>query len=412
VASTAYLGDIAPFVEPANRLVDRGHDVTFLAPPGYQKVLGGERFRLASYGLDFSASAMHADAEHVRLMRHPFAHQIRLGRYLMRKAWLDDPAAARTSLVDACAGAEVVVAHPTFASVAVPAAQAAGARVVVGQLFPMMVPTGQRLPPVGKRSPSLGRTVNHIAWRAFVRGSGLVMYDGAMNEARRSFGFPPLGGVALRGWMSAERTVMLVSRHYYADDVSDWPPVIFGGFSPWPGPAGQDRDPAVDAFLDAGEPPVLVTLGTSSATGAGRAFATIASGLDDFGLRSLLLVGDERNLAAVDGRAGAFTFAPLGQVLSRCRAAVVSGALGTLAASLAAGLPVVVLPQLFDQVWHGGRVEDLGVGVMVWRASQVPAAVARIDADPSFRVRAKELSEQMAGEDGAAALVDTVESLL
>ena len=63
-ASAAYLGDVAPFVEPANRLADRGHDVTFLAPLGFHGVLAGERFRLATYLLDFSPAGMRADPTH------------------------------------------------------------------------------------------------------------------------------------------------------------------------------------------------------------------------------------------------------------------------------------------------------------------------------------------------------------
>jgi UDP:flavonoid glycosyltransferase YjiC (YdhE family) len=130
------------------------------------------------------------------------------------------------------------------------------------------------------------------------------------------------------------------------------------------------------------------------------------------GLRSLLLVGDAANLTSLRGRQGAFTFAPVTRVLSRCRVAVVSGALGALAAALSAGVPVVVVPQLFDQVWHGRRVEELGVGIFARRPRDVAAAVARIEADPGYRRRAGALAAAMAGEDGAGALTDAVESVL
>ena len=66
-----YLGDVAPFVEPANRLVARGHDVTYVVPTGFHDLLGGEAFRLAPYPLDCSPRVLHADPEHQRLMRHP-----------------------------------------------------------------------------------------------------------------------------------------------------------------------------------------------------------------------------------------------------------------------------------------------------------------------------------------------------
>lgn len=155
---------------------------------------------------------------------------------------------------------------------------------------------------------------------------------------------------------------------------------------------------------------MLVCLGTSAAAGAARAFATIANDLRDIGVRPLLLVGDPGNLAHVADVPGAFEFAPVPKVVERCAVAVVSGALGTLAAALSAGVPVVVLPQLFDQIWHGHRVEQLGVGVMAARPSKVAAAVAGIISEPQYEQRARALGERLRLEDGAAALVDAIEA--
>jgi UDP:flavonoid glycosyltransferase YjiC (YdhE family) len=86
--------------------------------------------------------------------------------------------------------------------------------------------------------------------------------------------------------------------------------------------------------------------------------------------------------------------------------------LGALSTALQFGVPVVVVPQLFDQLWHGRRVEQLGVGVMAHSASAVVKAVARIDADPEFRRRARELATKMAGEDAARVMADVVESVV
>jgi UDP:flavonoid glycosyltransferase YjiC (YdhE family) len=155
---------------------------------------------------------------------------------------------------------------------------------------------------------------------------------------------------------------------------------------------------------------VLVSLGTSAASGAGPAFATMADGLTRRGFRPLLLVGDRPNLTHVQHVPGAFAFAPIPSVVGRCAAAVVSGAIGTLSAALTAGIPVVVLPQLFDQAWHGKRVEDLGVGIMVTRPSKVPSAITALLDDPTYRQRANALAAKLEAEDGAAALVDAAEA--
>ena len=83
-------------------------------------------------------------------------------------------------------------------------------------------------------------------------------------------------------WRGAARVVILASEHYVGPAPPDWPPVTWGGFSVWDGPVGGQLDEAVSAYLDAGEPPVLVTLGTAPATRAGAQFRAIAEGLDSW----------------------------------------------------------------------------------------------------------------------------------
>ena len=412
VASTAYLGDVAPFVAPANELVDRGHDVTFLTPAGFHPILAGERFRLDTYPLDFSSPAMHADPQHQQLMRHPWRNQLRLTRYWMRRSLVDDPKAVLDGLLSSLRGVDVLVTHPTLGSVTIPVAEHVGARVVVGQLFPMLVPTDRHSAPMTARSLRLPRAVNRATWGFTKLLTSTLLNDKAINRFRRDIGLRRQYAAAFTAWMDADRTVMLVSPHYFGDTPADWPPIAWGGFSMWPGPAGQTVDPAVEEFMDAGDSPVLVTLGTSAATGAGERFAAVGRGLDRIGLRSIHLVADERNLAPLVGREGVFVFAPIAQLLTRCRIAVVSGALGALSTALKFGVPVVVVPQLFDQLWHGRRVEQLGIGVMAHTSHGVVKAVARIEADPHYRERAQELAARMANEDGATALADATESLL
>jgi sterol 3beta-glucosyltransferase len=103
-------------------------------------------------------------------------------------------------------------------------------------------------------------------------------------------------------------------------------------------------------------------------------------------------------------------------VLARCSAVVHAGGHGTTAAVLSAGRPAVVLPQLFDQQWHGERVEALGAGLLVarWpkRAAAVEAALRRVLNEPSFTVAAAELAAGLATEDGPGTAADAIEARL
>jgi len=412
ICSAVYLGDLAPYIPVARRLVEAGHDVTFVAPEGFRSILEPEPFAYHPYGLDSSPSAMHADPEHQRLMEHPFLNTARLGSYWHRRTIEDDPEAALSSLEEGFAGADVVISHPTMCSVAIPVARSVGAAVATGQLFPMMIPTEHWTPPLGSRSYRLPRPVNRAAWKVLRRMTARAFGDDLLNGIRARYGLGPLTGLAGWAWLEADATVVLVSRHYYGDAPADWPPVSWGGFSVWDGPADQTLDDDLAAFLDDGPPPVLVMLGTSAATGAGERFAAIASGLDAAGLRSILLVGDPANLDAVRTHPAARSFAPVSQLLPRCAVAVVSGALGGVAATLTAGVPVVVHPQLFDQLWHGRRVKELGIGDVARSPRTVIDAVSRLAGDPDVADRSRTLAALLQGEDGASALAETAIGLL
>jgi len=407
-----YLGDLAPFIPAARRLHEAGHEVTFIAPEGFRPVLEPEPFAHARYALDCSPPAIDADPVHTKLMRHPFANAGRLAGYWMDRGFADDPDGAAASLRAGMAGADVVVTHPTMGSVTLPVARSLGAKVVVGHLFPMMVPTAEWTPPLYWYTPRLPAPVNRAAWQVLRTVSTVLFRERVINDLRRSCDLPPLRGNAGWAWIEADATVMLTSHHYYGAGARDWPPVTWGGFSIWPGPDGQALDPDLDAYLDAGPPPVVVTLGTSAAAGGGPRFARIAADLDAAGLRSVLLVGHESNLASIASHPAAVTFAPLPSLLPRCSVAVVSGALGGLAAALCAGVPVVVHPQLFDQLWHARRVTELGVGLAARRVGDVGPAVTRVATDPSFGHRARALAARMAGEDGPGAVVAAVERLV
>jgi rhamnosyltransferase subunit B len=412
VTSAVYLGDVAPYIPVARRLHDAGHEVVFVAPEGFRSVLEGEAFEFHPYAMECSPASMHADPVHTKLMRHPTRNVSKLGQYWMDRAFTDDPTTALRSLREGFDGAEVVVTHPTMGVASVPVARSMGIRVVVGQLFPMMIPTDHWTPPLGSRSMRLPAPVNRATWSLLRTLGARAFRDDIINAERARLGFDPIRCNSGWAWSEADATVVLASRHYFGEGAPDWPPVTWGGFSIWHGPLDQELDGDLDRYVDSGDPPVIVMLGTSAATGAGAQFARIAADLDRHGLRSVLLVGDAANLADVSDRPGAVMFAPVTELLPRCQVAVISGALGGVAAALSSGIPVVIHPQLFDQVWHGRRVEQLGVGLVARRTGQVAAAVRRIADDPGFAERARGLAASMADEDGVGAISQTVESLI
>jgi UDP:flavonoid glycosyltransferase YjiC (YdhE family) len=249
------------------------------------------------------------------------------------------------------------------------------------------------------------------AWAAIEVGSDRVFAGARVNEVRRRLGTAPRRGAATSAWTEADRTVLLASQHWFGSSPADWLTYRWGGFTAW-APAGAALDSEVVRYLDDGKPPILVTLGTSAASDAADRFRSIREDLLAIGERPLLLTGTTVELGAFKEEPGVFPFAPIDLVAPRCSAAVISGSLGSLAATARAGLPTVVHPQLFDQVWNAGQAERLGIGLHARSTRRVAGAVLRVLDDPDVGRRAHELARAMAGEDGAVACADAVENLV
>jgi vancomycin aglycone glucosyltransferase len=144
---------------------------------------------------------------------------------------------------------------------------------------------------------------------------------------------------------------------------------------PWPDPADgavfqtgawilRDESPLsleVEAFLDAGEPPVYFGFGSiRAAENLSRVMIESARAL---GCRAILYRG-WADLSLIDDGPDCLTIGDVSQqaLFTRVAAVVHHGGAGTTTAGARAGAPQVVIPQHYDQHYWAGRVHDLGIG--------------------------------------------------
>jgi UDP:flavonoid glycosyltransferase YjiC (YdhE family) len=135
--------------------------------------------------------------------------------------------------------------------------------------------------------------------------------------------------------------------------------------------SGAGLESGLDAWLDAGEPPVYVGFGSMPVADPPVLRTAIDAACADLGVRALVSAGwndftraDGADSASVDEQrvrvVGAVDHAA---VLPRCRAAVHHGGAGTTGAVLRAGLPAVVGWYSADQPMWGDLLRGAGVGV-------------------------------------------------
>jgi rhamnosyltransferase subunit B len=268
-----------------------------------------------------------------------------------------------------------------------------------------------------KLHPSVSRALMRVArWKFDQLAAPLY-------KLRAELGLKRGGNPMLEGQHSP-RLVLSLFSSAIAKRQPDWPPqtrVTGFCFYDRRDRAGDDDgerlDPALLKFLEAGEPPVVFTLGSSAVYVAENFYSESLEAARAAGVRALLLTGEPWNRP--DGLpewAAAFDYAPYGELLPRARAVVHQGGIGTTAQGLRAGVPAIVVPFSHDQFDNAARVERVGAGRALPRSKYNAASAAKelraLLADASYTTRAAEVGRQIRAENGAAAAADAIEEVL
>ena len=146
--------------------------------------------------------------------------------------------------------------------------------------------------------------------------------------------------------------------------------------------------PSVVEFPPGVGPTVLVSLGTTS-QGQQVQLERIVDALDGTPTRAIVTTAGQaaltstRNVVVAD-------YVPHAQVLPETDLMITHAGMGSVAAAVDAGIPMVCCPYDRDQPLNAERVAALGVGVTA--GDDLAAAVELVLGDPSFRARARELA--------------------
>jgi len=105
---------------------------------------------------------------------------------------------------------------------------------------------------------------------------------------------------------------------------------------------------------------------------------------------------------------------PHSWLMPHCSGVVHHGGYGTTAASLRAGIPVLIIPHIADQFYWGQRVYQLGVGLKPIRRAKLDTnglvfSLDRLLRDQGLRITASKLGEQIRAENGIENAVRLIE---
>lgn len=399
-------GDVHPFVGLGQTLRERGHRVTICASPVFQPLIERCGLRFLPVGTEAEYHAAMADPQ----LWDPRTSLQTLWRIIVPSlrplyeqlvAELDD---------------DTVILGSLWAFSARLVQEKYGVPVATAQVSPSTF-LSARVPPVHKRF-TLPSGLPYALRAGIVRGIDRFVIDRlcgpALNGLRRELGLPPARSI-MGQWMHSPQCVLALFPDWFGPPQSDWPAqVMTTGFPLFDEAGLHAADEVLDAFLDAGTPPVIVTPG-STVTDANAYFGAALRALRDSGRRALLLTREGERLGALPATVLVRPYVPMSQVLPRAAALIHHGGVGTTALALAAGVPQLATPFAHDQFDNAERVQRLGCGLRLDSPVDPAAlgkALRRLLDDDSMQARCSEYRARVdAGAVSRGRAADALEQL-
>jgi UDP:flavonoid glycosyltransferase YjiC (YdhE family) len=241
-------------------------------------------------------------------------------------------------------------------------------------------------------------------------------------DLRKKLGIANTSNPVMEGAFSPFGTLTLFSEHF-AQAQRDWPPdsmptgfVFYDkrgeGFGLPAEHAGGMSD-ALRRFLASGPAPALFTLGSSAVTHPGTFYEESAAAAKKLGIRAVMLVGKQQIPSGESIHVE--EYASYSAVMRLVSAVVHQGGIGTVAQTLRAGKPMLIVPWAHDQPDNGYRLQRMGVGRVLPRDKYTAANAARelgYLLKGSFASKAEKLAASIRREDGLNAACDRIERMV
>jgi UDP:flavonoid glycosyltransferase YjiC (YdhE family) len=411
-ATFGSLGDLHPYVAISQELAQRGHRPVIATFEEFR-----ENVETAGVGFAPMRPAMSRFGDKAALMEK-LVDPWRGPELMIRGMFMPHLRESYEDLARACRGADLLVTHPL--ALAGPLfARKEGLRWASSGLAPMTMFSAidpSLFPAAGWMLWARKLGVAPYRWLFSIPRAVVRRWEQPLRAFRAELGLPATDVIAqIEGQFSPRLHLALFSRVLAAPQ-PDWPAsTVVCGFPRYDGapPDASTRD-ELEAFLAAGEPPVVFGLGSSAVMVAGDFWRSAIAAVEKLGRRAILLTGTlPESLGIVPPTVKAFQYLPYSMVFPRALATVHSGGIGTLAQALAAGRPQLIVPVAFDQPDNARRAVALGSARAIPFRQASAGAMARELAAllqmPDAAARASTIGEDVAREDGARSAADALE---
>jgi UDP:flavonoid glycosyltransferase YjiC (YdhE family) len=345
-------GDLYPFIQISNQLKARGHKVTLIADPQFEEVVERYGINFVSLYIPSQVEKLGVSISKEKMSETRAFNRAEMFRHFQMVIKICSYIHARCNHKET-----VLIGHENLSIVSQTIAEIL--KLPYGVIFP---------------SP-------YFVMRLPMYGEAFSIDANIINQYRDQLNLPPVNDWI--SWLKTAKWKIGLWPEWFASNETAW---IFElslvGFI-WNQEFETGEMPKdVEEFLDDGEPPVLITHGTSEPLKGGFFSASIEA-CKITGRRVIVVSPYDKALPPyLPNSVKRYKYLPFASLLPRLGTIVHHGGIGTVNQSLIAGIPQLILAHGFDRPDNGYRVKCLGIGECLppnsWRPDMVAAALRRL----------------------------------
>lgn len=368
-------GDVQPFLAIGQELRSRGHTPVIATSELYRPMV--TRAGLDFYPVRPKRTIQQKDPDFLNRLKS----MTQTPAALFRDMFMPDLRGSTADLIEVVRGANGVVAHTLMAGGRL-AAEFHGLPWISAVMQPMGYLSAHEPPVIGPEwIAALQRRSGVAATRQLFAVAKAISADWTKEwrQLRRELGLAESTDHPLwEGQHSPWRSLGLFPA-VLGTPQPDWPVTARVTGFPAYRPADRQLSPELEEFLNAGEAPIVFTLGTTAVNDPGSFYDEGAWAARDLGLRSVLVMGQgvDARLHARDSDVLAIDYAPHDLLFPRARLVVHQAGIGTLSEALLAGKPMLIMPYGHDQADNAWRAQRLGVARVLSRGKFGGSTVRR-----------------------------------
>lgn len=404
-------GDVQPYISLALALMENGHEVILGAPENFADFIGGYGVKFHPLYGDFNAMLYASEGLKILKDRNSFAFVDYLLKAVHRVG-----ADLERDFFEGCKNVDSIIVSNSLLFRGGVVAEKLNLKWAVLQLnLPIMQPNRDFSVLGFNRVPWINLTVTKIIRKLFWR-----MAKKEVNDFRRTLGLPQMEKSMFQ--VVDEHKILNIfsfSQELFARPENWREGEIVTGFLTLP-KLKRENHPhdlvpeGLPEWLKAGERPVYIGFGSIPVPDTEKFYSMITQILETTDTR-ILFCTEYSSISGLHDHPNLFVFRYTNHewLLPQCKIAVVHGGMGTVAAVLKAGIPLIIISIIGDQHMCGKIVMRKKIGVHIpWKkltAGKLQQAFNLVT-EPQMIKNSLEIGEKINKEDGVKAAVEALEN--